>query len=186
MCTGIFIKTKDGKFIFARTLEFGVYLKWKQFCSLKIKGTIGHFDNVKEGFMTDGLNSNGLFVGTFFFPHNDKQYPTERDPNKINLETGDVNLYLLQNCKNVADVITLVSRLNILETKLQDQLFSLHWLVCDKSGLCVVLEMKNKELIIYRNPYNVITNSPAFPEQAKNVNKYKFLSKYNKPDSISE
>ena len=47
--------------------------------------------------MTDGLNSNGLFVGTFFFPHNDKQYPTERDPNKINLETGDVNLYLLQN-----------------------------------------------------------------------------------------
>ena len=30
MCTGIFIKTKDGKFIFARTLEFGVYLKWKQ------------------------------------------------------------------------------------------------------------------------------------------------------------
>ena len=77
MCTGIFIKTKDGKFIFARTLEFGVYLKWKQFCSLNIKGTIGHFDNVKEGFMTDGLNSNGLFVGTFFFPHNDKQYPNE-------------------------------------------------------------------------------------------------------------
>ena len=97
MCTGIFIKTKDGKFIFARTLEFGVYLKWKQFCSLNIKGTIGHFDNVKEGFMTDGLNSNGLFVGTFFFPHNDKQYPKKEDPNKINLETGDVNLYLLQN-----------------------------------------------------------------------------------------
>ena len=105
MCTGIFIKTKDGKFIFARTLEFGVYLKWKQFCSLNIKGTIGHFDNIKEGFMTDGLNSNGLFVGTFFFPHNDKQYPTDNDPDKINLETGDVNLYLLQNCKNLDTLI---------------------------------------------------------------------------------
>ena len=85
MCTGIFIKTKDGKFIFARTLEFGVYLKWKQFCSLNIKGTIGHFQNVKQGFMTDGLNSNGLFVGTFFFPHNDNQYPKKEDPNKIEL-----------------------------------------------------------------------------------------------------
>ena len=82
MCTGIFIKTKDGKFIFARTLEFGVYLKWKQFCSLNIKGTIGHFQNSKQGFMTDGLNKNGLFVGTFFFPHNDNQYPKKEDPNK--------------------------------------------------------------------------------------------------------
>ncbi len=145
MCTGIFIKTKDGKFIFARTLEFGVYLKWKQFCNLNIKGTIGHFQNVKQGFMTDGLNSNGLFVGTFFFPHNDNQYPKKEDPNKINLETGDVNLYLLKNCKNVGDVVTLVPRLNILETKLNGELFSLHWLVCDKNGLCIVLEMHNKE-----------------------------------------
>ncbi len=186
MCTGIFIKTKDGKFIFARTLEFGVYLKWKQFCSLNIKGTIGHFQNVKQGFMTDGLNSNGLFVGTFFFPHNDNQYPKKEDPNKINLETGDVNLYLLKNCKNVGEVITLVPRLHILETKLNGELFSLHWLVCDKSGLCIVLEMQNKELNIYRNPYNVITNSPDFPKQVKNVNKYTFLSKYNKPHSLSE
>ena len=83
MCTGIFIKTKDGKFIFARTLEFGVYLKWKQFCSLNIKGTIGHFANVKEGFMTDGLNSHGLVVGPFFFAHNDTQYATDKDPDQL-------------------------------------------------------------------------------------------------------
>ena len=49
MCTGIFIKTKDGKFIFARTLEFGVYLKWKQFCSLNIKGTIDTFKMLNKG-----------------------------------------------------------------------------------------------------------------------------------------
>jgi len=186
MCTGIFIKTKDGKFIFARTLEFGAYLKWKQICNMDIKGTIGYFPGIKQGYMTDGLNTDGLFVGTFFFPHNDEQYPNNKVPKKINLETGDVNLYLLQQCRSVQDVIQLVPRLNILETKLNGSFFSLHWLVCDKSGKCIVLEMHNKKLQIYDNPYNVLTNSPSFPEQIKNVNKYDFLSKYNKPNSISE
>ena len=186
MCTGIFIQTKDGKFIFARTLEFGAYLKWKQICSMNIKGTIGYFPGIKQGYMTDGLNNSGLFVGTFFFPHNDDQYSKKADPDKINLETGDVNLYLLQQCKSVHDVIHLVPSLNILETKLNGTLFSLHWLVCDKNGKCIVLEIHNKKLHIYDNPYNVLTNSPSFPEQIKNVNNYDYLSKYNKPGSISE
>lgn len=186
MCTGIFIRTKDGKFIFARTLEFGVYLKWKQICNKNIKGTIGQFPNIKNKFMTDGLNNNGLFVGTFFFPHNNNQYPKKNKLHKINIMTGDVNLYLLQNCRNVEDIIQLAPKLNILETVLNGTKFSLHWLACDKTGKCVVLEMNNKKLIVYDNPYNVITNSPSFPEQIKNVNNYYYLSKYNKPNSISE
>ena len=152
MCTGIFIKTKDGKFIFARTLEFGVYLNWKQVCTHKIKGTIGHFTNIKKGFMTDGLNTDGLMVGTFFYPHNDNQYPKEKDPTKINIETGDINLYLLENCKSVEDVASLVPQLHVLETNLNGELFSLHWMVCDKSGKCIVLVMHNKQLQIYDNP----------------------------------
>jgi penicillin V acylase-like amidase (Ntn superfamily) len=43
MCTGIFIKTKDGKYIFGRTLEFGVFLKWKQVCDKDLVGTKGNF-----------------------------------------------------------------------------------------------------------------------------------------------
>ena len=57
------------KYIFGRTLEFGIPLTWKQFRSLKMKGTIGMFKGINKWYMTDGVNTNGLFVGTFYFPH---------------------------------------------------------------------------------------------------------------------
>lgn len=186
MCTGIFIKTADNKFVFGRTLEFGVDLIWKQFCNTDMKGTVGKFAGVNKSFVTDGVNREGLFVGTFFFPHNTDEYPKNIDSSKINIGTGDVNLSLLQNCTSVGDVIKLAPKLNILETKLGGNSFSLHWIVCDKHGSCVVLEVKNKRVIVYDNPYNVITNSPEFPKQIENVTKYNYLSKYNKPNSISQ
>lgn len=186
MCTGIFIKTKDGKYIFGRTLEFGVFLKWKQICNKDLVGTKGNFQGFKEWFMTDGLNKHGLFIGTFFFPHYDDQYAKKTDCDKINVETGYVNEFLLLNCKTVEDVKNMAPMLNIMETKLKDELFSLHWMVCDKNGNCIVLEVKQRHVRVYENPYHVITNSPTFPEQERHVKKYDYLSKYNTTESMSQ
>ena len=186
MCTGIFAITKDNKFVFGRTLEFGIPLTWKQFCGLKIKGTVGKFKGVNKWYMTDGLNINGLFVGTFYFPHNNKEYSKQKKPNQINIETGEVTSYLLNTCKSVDEVINIASKLNILETSIHNIDFSFHWLVCDKTGKCIVLEVKDESVQIFNNTYNVITNSPSFDKQIENVEKYNFLSKYNKPNSISQ
>ena len=30
---------------------------------------MGKFDGINEWFITDGVNVNGFFVGTFYFPH---------------------------------------------------------------------------------------------------------------------
>ena len=186
MCTGIFAVTADNKYVFGRTLEFGIPLKWKQFCSFTIKGTMGKFDGINEWFITDGVNVNGFFVGTFYFPHYHFEYAKEKVEGKINLETGYVNSFLLKHCKSVDDVKKIAHKLNIIETVLNNTKFSFHWLLCDKTGKCAVMEIKNKEVQIYDNPYHVITNSPKFTEQITNVNKYKYLSRYNKPDSISQ
>ena len=97
--------------------------------------------------MTDGVNLNGLFVGTFFFPHYDNQYEKNERKSKINIGTGDVNLFLLNNCENVNDVINILHSLNILETKIDNTSFSLHWIVCDKTGKCIVIEVKNKKAV---------------------------------------
>ena len=67
MCTGIFLKTKDNEYIFARTLEFGLQLKWIQLCNNYLKGTIGYFPDDNNCFMTDGVNKHGLFVGQVQF-----------------------------------------------------------------------------------------------------------------------
>jgi choloylglycine hydrolase len=186
MCTGIFSVTEDKKYIFGRTLEFGIPLTWKQFCSLNIKGTVGKFKGINKWYMTDGVNTNGLFVGTFYFPHNNSEFSKEKIQNKINIETGNVNAFLLNKCKSVNDVIKIAPKLNILETILHNISCSFHWLICDKTGKCIVMEIFKKEVVIYDNPYNILTNSPSFDKQVANLKKYHFLSKYNKPNSTSQ
>ena len=66
MCTGIIIRKKNNKIIFARTLEFGAPLEWKQFYFQKMKGTYGRFIGIKKWYITAGVNNSGLFAGTFF------------------------------------------------------------------------------------------------------------------------
>ena len=186
MCTGILIKTKNNKYIFARTLEFGIPFDWVQYCSDYIIGTIGFLEDLKKGYMTDGLNKHGLFVGTFFFPHYNSQYNIKDIKSKINIETGEVNEFLLNKCRNVKDVLRILTKLNILETKIHNQLFSLHWAVIDKYGNSIVIEIKNGIPHYYNNTANVITNSPSFPYHLYELSKYKDLSKYNLPNSLSE
>ena len=185
MCTGILIKTKNGKFIFGRTLEFGLNIVWKSIQTRHLKATIGNFG--KAGwYISDGLNKHGLFVATFFFPHNVSEYNTKNEPNMINLETLNLNQYLLKNYKNVSEVKNIANRMNIRMSVLGKQNFSTHWFVCDKRGNCIILEVKNKKLMVYKNKYGVLTNSPEFPEHVKQVKKYSYLSPYTKPHSLSQ
>lgn len=186
MCTGIFLKTKDGRYVFGRTLEFNMYFIWQQICNSNLIGTVGRLPNRKKEYMTDGLNKHGLLVGTFFFPHQDKQYANVERKGFTNLHSGEVTEYLLKNYKSVDSIKAKVKTLNIIETKIDNIPFSMHWIVCDKKGNCGVIEVKDKEVVFYDNPYNVITNSPEFPQHVKNLEQFRFLSPYNKPNSLSE
>ena len=164
-------------------MEFNIPFNWIQFNNYSIKGTIGKTSDTK--ILVDGINKSGLCVGTFLFPHYG-EFSDHNIDNKINLFTSDVNKYLLENCNNVDDVINMMSKLNIKKITIDNIMLSVHWMACDTSGKCIVLEVKNKVLQYYNNTLYVITNSPTFPEQLKNQKKYNYLSKYNKPDSISE
>ena len=186
MCTGILTETSNGKIIFARTLEFSIPVKWKQFNEKGIIGTMGSFYGKREWFIADGVNKHGLCVSTFYFPHYDKEYSKFEKEDKINIKDININEYILKNCKTIEDIKKLINKLNILEYKLENKPFSLHWLVCDKNGNCVVLEVEKEILKLYNNPYRVITNSPSFKEQVKHVKKYDYLSKYTKPNSVSQ
>ena len=183
MCTGIIIRTKDNKTIFSRTLEFGAPLEWKQFCFKKLKGTYGRFIGTKKWYMTDGVNKAGLFVGTFFFPCNEKEYNKKNIKGKVNLFTSEVNEYLLKECKSIDDVKEVSKKMNIKLTTIQNNSFSLHWIVCDKKGNSVVLEVLKGKLMVYENPVSVITNSPGFPKHLEFLNNYLPVSKFTVPGS---
>jgi len=104
----------------------------------------------------------------------------------INLLSGDVTKYLLENYKTVESIKNDVSKINIIETCINKIPFSMHWILCDKNGGCAIIEVKNKTVVFYENPYHVITNSPEFPQHVKNLQRFTFLSPYNKKNSLSE
>lgn len=186
MCTGILITTKNGNYIFGRTLEFGMYFIWQQVCNDKMIATVGRLPNSNKEYMTDGLNKDGLLVGTFFFPHHNTDYSKVERKGFINIKSGDVTKYLLENFTSVNSIKSVLPKINIIETLVDNIPFSMHWIICDKKGNCGVLEVKNKQLLFYNNPYHVITNSPEFPQHIKNIEKFSFLSPYNKPNTLSE
>lgn len=183
MCTGIFIQTQDGNYIFGRTLEFNMPLKWTRITGNNFKGTTGTYAN--QTLLVDGINKSGLVVGTFFFPHYGK-YSTKHIDGKINLFTGKLNRYLLENCNNIDDIKRIAPRLNIQETIIDGYPLSVHWMACDLSGECIVIEVENDMVRIFENQLHILTNSPTFPQHLKTYSDYSYLSPYNKPHAISE
>lgn len=186
MCTGIFIKTENNEYIVGRTLEFGIPINFSQICNNFLFATKGNFIGCKKEYIFDGLNKYGLFVGVFYFPHMDSQYKNQLNKELINLYNGDFASFILSNFKKVSEVIEKIPFINILQSIVNNKKYSLHWLVCDKYGKCIVIEVKNNTLIYYNNPYGCITNSPSFPEHIQELKSLKNLSIYTKPNSLSQ
>ena len=177
MCTGIFIKTNDNKYIFARTLEYSKKLTYKK---IKTKDFIGisaksHLYGSKT-IILDGLNKYGLCVAVFNAPHISKFLKDG------NMNIVDFSEFLLKNCKNVDEVLQIIPHI-IIKKHLN---IEIHWAITDKTGKFIVLENdKNGLLKIYKNDVNVITNSPEFPKQIENLKKYKNITPNKEPGSIT-
>lgn len=186
MCTGILIKTEDGKIVFGRTLEFGYPLIWKKYNKNGIRGTTGHFKGNREHYLTDGINRHGLLVATFFYPHYEKEYNNKTLNDKENVFTTDLNLLLLKYCQNISDVKKKIKDINLKLKVIHNMPFSLHWIVADLSGKSIVLEVKNGKTEVYDNPLGVITNSPTFKQHLNYNKKFGYLSVYTKVGSYSQ
>ncbi len=186
MCTGIFIKTENNEYVVGRTLEFGIPINFSQICNDFLFATKGNFIGSKNEYIFDGLNKFGLFIGVFYYPHMDSQYKNLLNKKLINLYNANFAPYILYNCKNVAEVIEMLPKINILQSIVNGDKYSLHWLVCDKLGKCIVIEVQNNKLIYYNNKYGVITNSPSFPEHIQEINSLNNLSIYTKANSWSQ
>lgn len=58
-----------------------------------------------------------------------------------------------------------------------------HFIFYDKSGDCIVIEIKDGELAIYDNPIGVMTNGPEFTWHLTNLNNYTQLTNIDIPAS---
>jgi len=201
-CTGIRIKTQDGNYIFARTLEFAdsfmphdliaVPRNYK-FVGQTPTGKPGMPWQVKYGFVgfapsgeklvDDGLNEKGLHVGGFFFPgYAQYENVAEADyPSAISCL--EVASWILATCSSVAEAREQLPKIHVSSVVLTGLGYPppLHLFISDKSGDAAIIEYVAGKLNIYDNKVNVITNSPDYIWQTTNLRNYIGIKAENNP-----
>ena len=200
-CTGIQLKAKDGSFVSARTVEFGINLNISgifvprnyDFKGTLPDGTPGLIYRSKyaavggnmfgEQAIADGLNEKGLSIGAFYFPGY-ASYATITPENKNRaLSPTEFSNWVLTQFASVDEVKQGIQSVVIAPTtpKGWPVLPPFHYVVYDKMGNSIVIEPMNGGFKIYDNPLGVMTNSPTFDWHLTNLTNYINLSPVNTP-----
>lgn len=204
-CTGIFLKTANGSYIHARTLEFGVDLKSQilfvprnyDFTALTPEGkpqglhwksqyaAIGTNAFSTTNFV-DGVNEVGLSGGLFYFPGFAK-YPD------INSQDYDKSLPMWQALTWILTSFSTTQEVKeaLPNVYVSDAIFPAlnasmpaHLIIHDLQGNSIVIEYLDGKLNVFDNPLGVITNSPNFDWHLTNLRNYINLSPVTAKDKI--
>ncbi len=110
----------------------------------------------------DAVNEYGLAAAGLNFP----EYAEYLEPkvDKINLASFELIPFVLSKCRNIREATELLKHCNITPDSVAPSLPAtpLHWLIADSED-CIAVEPTAGGLMVYNNPFGVLTNSPPFP-----------------------
>lgn len=200
-CTGIMLKTKDGKTVSGRTLEFGVEVATSLIAvpeNYQFTGKTNNGDGMKyktkyamTGIITfsdlniaDGMNSAGLSCGAFYFPTAASYTPLTKENQSKALSPLDFNNWILAQFATVDEVRKAIenNEVVIVPTVLDgwgETAPPFHYVVYDKSGKSIAIEPIDGKLVVFDNPIGVMTNSPSFDWHMTNLRNYTNLKTEN-------
>lgn len=198
-CTGLKLTAKDGTTVHGRTLEFGVTVDTSvafiprdyAFTGTTSKGegksytskyaTLGAicYNNLA---IMDGINEEGLAVGTFYFPGFAGYTPTTAENQKNSLSQFDFPNWILTQFRSLDEVKqglqdVVIAPFVIAEWGSEPAPF--HYIVYEKSGASLVIEPINGKLVVRDNPLGVLTNSPEFDWHITNLRNFINLNTKN-------
>jgi choloylglycine hydrolase len=201
-CTGVRIKTQDNAVVYGRSMEFAQDLHSKIMTIPKgLKYTGMGETGVSNGkkwdvkypmagtsafnlpYIVDGMNTEGLAVGIFYFPN----YAKYIEPTKANaakrIGPWELPTYLLSQYATVEEVKKGLESVDVVGVGLIKDMptLDLHYVVHDATGKSLVIEYIDGKLKTYDNPIGVITNSPAFDWHITNLSNYINLTVNNVP-----
>ncbi len=196
-CTGICLVAKDGGVVYGRTMEWGTFdlnsrvaivPRGFEFVGSTPNGLNGIKYRVKYGFvgldmigtnfMADGLNEKGLAVGMFYFSGEVEYAKYEKNNAENCLTSMDVTGYILSQFSSVKEVKEKLNDVIIVPVfeKAIGTTTDTHWIVNDKSGASIVIEVVGGKFKIFDAPLKVITNKPSYDWHMTNVRNYINLS----------
>jgi choloylglycine hydrolase len=200
-CTGLRITAEVGKAVHGRTLEFGIDIKTSVTCIPRGYAFTGETSDGKGleytskyaavGAMCfdtlalmDGMNEEGLSVGTFYFPGFAGYTPTTKENIGKSLSPIDFPNWILTQFKSLDEVKNGLSQVVIAPTVFKDWgniVPPFHYIVYDKSGKSIVIEPVDGKLEVFDNPIGVLTNSPDFKWHMTNLRNFINLTPNNVP-----
>ncbi|MCF0245620.1 MAG: choloylglycine hydrolase family protein [Ileibacterium sp.] len=124
----------------------------------------------------DGCNEKGLgMAGLAFFGM--AQYNDVKE-GKTNLASFEFMPYILGKCASVEEAKKELENINITKENFAPQMpaSELHWIIADKTSAITVEITAEKGMVVYDNPYGVMTNCPDFEYQSTNLSYYVNLS----------
>ncbi len=124
----------------------------------------------------DASNEKGLGMAGLNYPGN-ADYKKEFE-NKDNVSPFEFIPWVLGQCATVAEAKDLISKINLVNISFSEkmQLYPLHWLIADKTGVSITVECDKDGLHVYDNPVGTLTNNPKFPKQLFSLNNYSDVS----------
>lgn len=195
-CSDFLLNNSGSQVVSARSMDFGIPLQAQvvvmprgEACVSSLSPTDNYLKwTSKYGFVgtnvarlpafSDGLNEKGLSVGTLWLAGT--KYPdTAKVPRDKVIQVGDVVRWILGSFATVDEVKKGLKSVTVAGAPVQEMknmYFPLHLAIHDRNKKSIVVEFVGGTMNIYDNPHNVVTNDPPFPDQLKNLEKYKKLT----------
>ena len=198
-CTGLKLTAQDGQVVHGRTLEFGIDVKTSVVCIPRgfvftgdVPGGKGLEYTTKYASigaicfdilaLMDGINEEGLSIGTFYFPEFAGYTPTTEENRAKSLSPIDFPNWILSQFRSIDEVKAGLSSIVIAPTSFKDWgniVPPFHYIVYDKSGKSLVIEPVDGKLVVHDNPLGVLTNSPNFEWHMTNLRNFINLTPIN-------
>lgn len=210
-CTGITLRSNDGGFVVARTVEWAlndaqhnkilVVPRNKKFIGQTPQGYNGKKWDGKYGFVTltaygqpygpDGLNEEGLYVGVYYLPDYAEYAIYDSTKSEKSMSVGDLMQWMLSSFKTVDEIVANLNSVivvNVDNKEFGGAALPFHFKIVDPSGNSKIIEIVNKGEVKIYNPYiGVITNSPTYDWHLINQRNYlKLSTNPNGPMSFDE
>lgn len=189
MCTSIYQVTLDHTHLLARTMDWPVLavsplfiprnFKWQSVYDHRVyqnKYALvgGGSLSASRVDVSDGVNEYGLMAQKLTFD-NGAQLVDEPDRSKVQLAAYEFAFYVLGNFKSVADLVDHLGEVELMSDVNNEIKFGkseMHFAVADRTGRVVVVEPTTQPMRVIENPLGVVTNSPDFDHELKQMEKY--------------
>ena len=136
----------------------------------------------------EATNEKGLSLAGLNFPGN-AVYMDRAEQGRIGISPFELIPWVLGQCGSVEEAESLLARTSVVSIPFSRAypLTPLHWHVADETRSLVV-EVVEKGVTVYDNPWGVLTNNPRFPCQCANFARYSSMSaeQPNCPPEVGE